>query len=122
MKLFLDFNESEMEETSKHAKEYFNKFAKSNKEFINENEFYELIENYLADNNLKSEIFLFKQDDFFHTFVEKSQEELSFDEFVRLFEDVYLFVKMKKEDLSKQNVFDFDIDLKLDDDIFEGLI
>lgn len=67
---------------------------------------------------------MFRQDDFFHTFIKKEQDKINFEEFLRLFEDFVVYIKMKnsEENPQKKGNNDFDFDIKFTDDDFRGLI
>ena len=112
------------------ARANFEIYAIKEKEFIYEDEFYELLDSYFKFEKLPSEVYLFKQDDFFHTFIKREQNKINFHEFYRLFEDFLIYVKMKNnenkhsENINKNNSNDdgFNFDLKFSEDDFKDLI
>lgn len=121
----IDFAKINNEEVINLAKANFEIYSMREKEFLYEDEFYELLDSYFKYEKLPSEVFLFQQDDFFHTFIKKEQKKISFEEFLKLFEDFIIYIKMKNFDKNspkngKKDEFAFDI--KFDDDDFKDII
>ena len=107
------------------AKANFEIYSNKEKDYLHEDEFYELLDSYFKYEKLPSEVFLFEQDDFFHTFIKKEQEKVNFDEFLRLFEDFIVYIKIKnfEKNPSKSNKNDeFAFDIKFEDEDFKDLI
>ncbi len=101
----------------------FEIYSNKEKDFLYEDEFYELLDSYFKSEKLQSDVYLFKQDDFFHTFINKYQNKINFEEFFRIFEDFIIYIKMKNfEENPKKANAEFDFDIKFDDDDFKDLI
>ena len=61
---------------------------------------------------MPSEVYLFKQDEFFHTFSSTKLTKIDFNDFNRLFEDFLVYIQMKKHESSgnkENNDFNFDL-------------
>lgn len=121
-----DITQVNDEEVLNLAKANFEIYSAKEKDFLHEDEFYELLDSYFKYENLPSEVFLFQQDDFFHTFIQKDQKKINFDEFLRLFEDFIVYIKMKNFERNppkrESNNDEFDFDIKFEEDDFKDLI
>lgn len=107
------------------AKANFEIYSGKERDFLYENEFYELLDSYFKYEKLPSEVFLFQQDDFFHTFIRKDQIKIKFEEFLKLFEDFIVYIKMKnfeKNPPKKGDNDEFDFDMKFEEDDFKNII
>ena len=117
------FPEINNEETMSLAISNFEIYSIQEPGFLNENEFYEVLDSYFKFHKLQSEVYLFKKDDFFHTFIKSDQNKINFDEFLKLLEDFLIYIKMKSnKNGSNNNYNDFDFDLKFEENDFTGLI
>jgi hypothetical protein len=105
----MERNTGDLNFSNSDAKFLFDKFALENKEYLNENEFYKLVEYFFTENNDESQSEIvsgIKQENYFNSKLKENNHNLTLDDFQEVYTELIVI---------KSGGLNFDLNIELEE-------